>query len=58
MVLGDASVGGLSACCHLIKLLEPEELLKVKDVLVASMRAKGLDGELVEVPTSLADATN
>ena len=50
-VLGDsASLGGLSACCHLIKLLEAHELVKVKDVLVASMRERGLDGELVEAP--------
>jgi len=49
-VLGDTSIGGLSACCHLIKLLEPEELMKVKDILVAAMRDKGLDGELVEAP--------
>ena len=49
-VLGDSNVGGVSACCHLIKLLEAEELIKVKDVLVATMRERGLDGELVEAP--------
>ena len=49
-VLGDTNIGGLSACCHLIKLLEPAELIKVKDILVAAMRERGLDAELVEAP--------
>ena len=49
-VLGETDVGGLSACCHLIRLLEAEELIKVKDVLVAAMKDKGLEGELVEAP--------
>ena len=54
-VLGDtAGMGGLSACCHLIKLLEPQELLKVKEVLVASMMDKGLSSELVEAPKMAA----
>ena len=48
IVNGDTSI--IAACCHLIKLLEPEELIEVKDLLVTTMREKGLDLELVEAP--------
>jgi hypothetical protein len=50
IVSGDTSI--IAACCHLIKLLEPEELIEVKDLLVTTMREKGLDLELVEAPKS------
>ena len=34
------SAGGVGACCNLIKLLDPEELLRVHEALVGVMREK------------------
>ena len=46
------SGGGVGACCNLIRLLDPDELVKVHEVLVGAMREKkvavpALPGDLV-----------
>jgi hypothetical protein len=49
------SAGGVGACCNLIKLLDPDELVRVHEALVAVMREKrvvvpALPGDLVTAP--------
>jgi len=45
------SMGGVGACCNLIRLLDPEELARVHDVLVDAMREKNV--KVPELPSDL-----
>ena len=45
------SMGGVGACCNLIRLLDPDELKRVHEVLVGAMREKKV--QIPELPSDI-----